>query len=100
MVVHGVALPSELLTRLVNKDVPVRRCCGHLLEEALPADGEGQLVSGQVFHAVQDVCNDAYGNLLVFNGEWLVDPLSVVLTRQRTARRHVSLSSILAHRYK
>ena len=99
MVVHGGALLPKLLPGHADVGVPVRRYCRHLLEEALPADGEGQLGSGQVFHAVQDVCNDAYGKLLVFNRQWLVDPLAVVLPEQRTAGRHVSFSSILTHRY-
>ena len=100
MVVHGLALLAELLSGFANAEFPGGRYCGHLLEEALPADGEGELVTGQVSHGVQDVSNDALGKGLAGLGEWRVHPVADFLSGQGTARRRVSLKILLGHRNK
>ena len=65
VIVHRRALLAKLLYGQAFEDAPVRSDTGHLLKEALPAEAEGQLSTGQVLHVLEDIGNYIVGQSLL-----------------------------------
>ena len=89
MVIHSTTLRSKLLLRLADHDVPVGSDSAHFLEEALPAEGEVDLVARQVLHVLEDVGDNIIGKGLLRPCGILLEPEPVLCARDGTARRGV-----------